>query len=175
MEADRAIPTRPDALVSSPDSESRTVADAWPTRMESPSTYRHLVLIDGDCGLCQAAMGFVVRADPQRIFGFAPLSSDLAAEVLQGRREAHRGWGTMYVAADRHTPQERLLARSDAVLFVVARLPWPWKLARVLRWLPRSARDAGYDLLAANRHRFGTAGRACGLADHSGRDRIVLR
>ncbi len=175
MEADGAIPGCPDAPESSPGGGSRTIPETRQTRMDAPSTYRHLVLIDGDCGLCQAAMDFVVRADPQRAFGFAPLASDLAVEVLRDRRKAHGGWGTMYVAADRGTPRERLLERSDAVLFVAGRLQWPWKLARVLRWLPRRLRDAFYDRLAANRHRFGAAAGTCRLPDRSGRDRIVWR
>lgn len=175
MEADGANPGCPEAPESSPGSRSRTLTDARQTRMDAPSTYRHLVLIDGDCGLCQAAMHFVVRADPQRAFGFAPLASDLAAEVLRDRRKADGGWGTMYVAADRGTPRERLLARSDAVLFVAGRLQWPWKVARVLRWLPRRLRDACYDWLAANRHRFGAGTGTCGLPDRSGRDRISWR
>ncbi len=135
--------------------------------------FSHLILFDGDCGLCLAGMEFVVRADPEATFAFAPLDGDVARRVLATRAGGDQRSATMYVAAHWGSGRETLLDRSEAVLFVASRLGWPWSMARFLRWLPRRARDGAYDLIAANRHRFGQSGAHCGLASRSAVKRLV--
>ncbi|MBA2527222.1 MAG: DUF393 domain-containing protein, partial [Pyrinomonadaceae bacterium] len=49
--------------------------------------------------------------------------------------------------------RQRLLARSDAILHVLSRLGGGWGLLRIGRMLPKSLRDALYNLVARNRYR----------------------
>jgi predicted DCC family thiol-disulfide oxidoreductase YuxK len=44
-----------------------------------------------------------------------------------------------------------LAYRSEAILRVWARLPWPWRALAALRGVPRPLRDALYDRVAARR------------------------
>lgn len=53
---------------------------------------------------------------------------------------------------------DRVLVRSDAVLFIAGALRRPWRWARVGRFLPRFLRDAAYRVVAKSRYRlFGKA------------------
>jgi predicted DCC family thiol-disulfide oxidoreductase YuxK len=52
-------------------------------------------------------------------------------------------------------PAERVLARSEAVLALLAELPRPWPaVAAALGWIPRPLRDLGYRLIARWRYRI---------------------
>ena len=56
--------------------------------------------------------------------------------------------------------------KSDAALHLLRYLRRPWPLLRVLRFVPRPARDAVYDVIARHRYRwFGRAEYACALSD----------
>ncbi len=46
-----------------------------------------------------------------------------------------------------------MFKRSDAALFVVGELGWPWKVMRAMRVAPQGLRDHVYDLVARIRYR----------------------
>ena len=71
-------------------------------------------------------------------------------------------------------PGERLTARSDAVIAVLRKLGGFWAVvAFLLRALPKSLRDWGYDLIARSRYRiFGKHDR-CVLPEEKYRDRFL--
>ena len=50
--------------------------------------------------------------------------------------------------------QDEILLRSEAALFVLSRLRFPYSLCALLRVVPRFLRDYVYDLVARNRLRF---------------------
>jgi predicted DCC family thiol-disulfide oxidoreductase YuxK len=132
--------------------------------MEPPA--RHLLLYDGDCGLCDRSVRFVAERDPGGLFAFAPLASDRARAVL-ARHDVppDEPARTFFVAADAETRRERLLSRSDAAVFVGRTLGAGVGLgARVLRVLPRRLRDAAYDFVARHRHRFFPRPASCAVA-----------
>lgn len=138
---------------------------------------RALILFDGTCGLCSGAVHFLAKRDRAGRFRCAPLGSETA------RCECRRlgvdlpapGPDTIVVAAG-----SEVWIRSDAVIEIARRLPWPWRAAVMARAVPRSLRDAAYRWVARHRKRwFGTtdacalpqaafqaaaaAGRACGV------------
>jgi predicted DCC family thiol-disulfide oxidoreductase YuxK len=113
---------------------------------------RDLLLYDGVCVACNWFTRFVVARDGARRFRFAPLQSDVARAVLARHGREARDLDTVYVVADEGTPGERVLAKSDAGLHVLARLGWPWRASALLRLLPARLRDRLYD--AAIRHRY---------------------
>jgi predicted DCC family thiol-disulfide oxidoreductase YuxK len=53
---------------------------------------------------------------------------------------------------DYRQPEESLLARSDAVLYMLRELGGFWKMAGVVRVLPKVFRDAVYKIVARNRY-----------------------
>lgn len=51
----------------------------------------HLVFYDGECGLCDHVVQFLLWADRKGVFVFAPLQGETAREVLKGLPEESRG------------------------------------------------------------------------------------
>jgi predicted DCC family thiol-disulfide oxidoreductase YuxK len=48
----------------------------------------------------------------------------------------------------------RILRDSDAVLAVIDGLGWPWRIAAIVKYVPKTWRDRAYLLLARNRYRI---------------------
>jgi len=112
-----------------------------------------VILYDGVCGLCNRLVQFVLKQDKQDRFRFASLQSDLANKLLQRHDRDPHDLDTVYVVVDYTQPTERLLARSDAILFLLKELGGIWKLATAGKALPRTIRDGVYKLVARNRYR----------------------
>lgn len=114
----------------------------------------HLLLFDGVCGLCDRLVQFVLRHDRVDRFRFAALQSPLAGNLLRGYDRDATDLDTVYVIADYGEPAAKLLSKGRAVLFVLAQLGGLWRLASVLRVLPRPLLDFGYDQIARRRYRW---------------------
>ncbi len=112
-----------------------------------------LVLYDGVCGLCNGLNQFLLKRDPNDHFRFASLQSEFSASLLKRYDISAVDLDTIYVVAGYGQPRQRLLARSDAILHVLSRLGGGWGLLRIGRMLPKSLRDALYNLVARNRYR----------------------
>jgi predicted DCC family thiol-disulfide oxidoreductase YuxK len=106
---------------------------------------------------------FILKHDRGGLFRFASLQSPFATRVLMRHGVNPDKLDTVYVViesdsaiqltADSRSVEE-LLARSDAVLYVLDHVGGLWRLAgRLIRLLPRGLRDRGYRAVAANRYR----------------------
>jgi predicted DCC family thiol-disulfide oxidoreductase YuxK len=122
--------------------------------MNLPETESNpIVLYDGVCGLCNRLTQFILKYDTHDRFLFAPLQSEFAAELLKRHGADSKDVDTVYVVVDYQRPGERLLTRSDAILYIGTQLGGIWSLAKAGRPLPRVLRDAMYKLVARNRYR----------------------
>jgi predicted DCC family thiol-disulfide oxidoreductase YuxK len=103
------------------------------------------VVFDGYCTLCNRTVTFLRRhARPGALEYVANPDADQTTVVV--------------------IDEGREYTKSDGVLALLGHLRQPWPLLRVLRFVPRSLRDAVYDLVAANRYRwFGRSEYACAL------------
>src|SRR5271166_5435150 len=111
-----------------------------------------ILLYDGVCGLCNRFIVFILRRDRDAIFRFAWLQGALGAGILARNGANPSELDTVYVVLDPELPEERLLSRSNAVLFVLKQLGGFWRTAAfVVRLLPRFVRDWGYNLVARRR------------------------
>ena len=123
----------------------------------------HLILYDGVCGFCGQAVEAVQRLDRARQFRYEPLQNEAAERELARHGLDAGGFETAFVIAFPGTPRESVLDRSSAVLFVAARLGWPWKAAALLWAVPKPLRDWCYDRFAQNRFGFGGGADSCQL------------
>jgi len=119
----------------------------------APLQTNPIILYDGVCGLCNRLVRFLLKRDIHDRIRFASLQSEFAAKVLRRHGAAPDDLDTVYVIENYETPDERLLARSDAILNVVRELGGFWKIAGWGKILPRSIRDNLYKLVARNRYR----------------------
>lgn len=132
-----------------------------------------IFLYDGVCGLCNWMVQFILRHDPKETFRFAPLQSVFARNVLDGHGANAASLDTVYIVLN-GGENESLLARSDAVMFVLRELGGLWRLASwFLRCLPRGIRDWLYSLVARNRYRLFGRYEACPVADERDRARFL--
>ncbi len=129
--------------------------------MAEPETL--VLFFDGDCALCHGLVRFLAARDAAGVIHYAPLESEAARQRI-GPVE-----GNTVVVLARGKPWRE----SDALLELARRLPWPWRWATVLRWLPRAWRDACYRLVARNRYRFGRREASCLLATPELRRRML--
>jgi len=120
----------------------------------SAATSSHLLLYDGVCGLCNRLVQFVLRHDRKDRFRFAALQSSLAANLLRGYGRDAGDLDTVYVIARYGQSSATLLSKARAVLFMLGQLGGIWRLAPLLRVLPRPLLDFGYDQIAGRRYRW---------------------
>jgi predicted DCC family thiol-disulfide oxidoreductase YuxK len=112
-----------------------------------------IVLYDGVCGLCNRLVQFLLKRDRRDRIRFAPLQSAFAGPPLRQRGFDPLDLDTVYVIMDHGQPTERVLARSDAILYVLRQLGGIWNIARLGSLLPRRVRDGIYQVVARNRYR----------------------
>jgi predicted DCC family thiol-disulfide oxidoreductase YuxK len=138
-----------------------------------------IILYDGVCGLCNRLNQFVLRRDGEGIFRFASLQSPLAARILARHGASPQDLDTVYVVLNHDLtkqaqPDEGLLPRSDAVLFVLKRLGGIWKvLGFFVQLLPRFLRDWGYRVVARNRYRVFGRFETCTLPSARDRSKFI--
>ena len=114
-----------------------------------------VLLYDGVCGLCNRLVRFILRHDRTGVFRFASLQSPLAARILARHGQDHADLDTVYLVLNYEEAGEAILARSDAIYFVLRKLGGVWRAAAfALRLVPRPVRDWLYSLIARNRNRI---------------------
>jgi len=136
---------------------------------------KHPVLLyDGVCGLCNRLVQFVLRHDRGGVCRFASLQSRLADEILARHGADAADLDTVYAVLNCDAPGESLLARSDAVLFVLAGLGGRWRVAGFFfKLLPRVVRDFVYNFVARRRYRVFGRSEVCVLPAPENRDRFL--
>lgn len=113
--------------------ESEAIKGAW-------------VLYDGDCGFCAGWVRFVLKHDPAEYFFFGSLQG-FGAKILRDHGEPSSALDTLVLYEG-----GRFFRKSDAVVRIMSRLSWPWRVGRLLGWCPPGIRDCAYDLVARMRH-----------------------
>lgn len=108
-----------------------------------------VILFDGVCNLCHAAVAWILEHDTKQEFRFASLQSAAARDVLAAAGPVGDLPDSVVLVDERgvHT-------RSDAALGVARRLGFPWSLLMLAAPLPRFLRDAVYAWVARNRYRW---------------------
>jgi predicted DCC family thiol-disulfide oxidoreductase YuxK len=132
-----------------------------------------LILYDGVCGLCHRLNRLVLARDRAGRFRFAALQGGVAGEILSRHGRDARDLDTLYLVLGHGQPDERLLRKSDAALWILRELGGPWRAVAPLRLLPAWLRDLGYDLVARTRYRLFGRYAACPLPDPRHRDRFL--
>ncbi len=108
-----------------------------------------IVLFDGVCNLCTGFVQFLIPRDPEGVFHFASLQSDVGDRLLEDHGLASDELDSIVLIEG-----DDVYVKSSAVIRIGAILGGVYTLARPLQYLPRRLRDWGYDVVAANRYRL---------------------
>lgn len=119
---------------------------------------RPIVIFDGDCGLCNGFVAWLIRHDPQARFLIAGSAGEVGRAALQAMGLAPQVASSTLVVATADGPR----LRTDAVAAVLGELGWPWRGGRVILAVPRALRDRVYDAIAKWRPRRPAEDPACG-------------
>jgi predicted DCC family thiol-disulfide oxidoreductase YuxK len=132
--------------------------------------WRYLVLYDGECGLCDRSIQWLLRHDRKGLLRFAPLQGATARPFVEGPLDELAT--VLYVERDAEG-QPRVWERSAAAFRILWRLGGGWRVVAWLRVLPRALTDAVYRFVARRRRRwFGTVD-ACRAPDAAARARFL--
>ena len=133
-----------------------------------------VLLYDGECGLCQSAVRWMLRHDPEGRLLYAPLQQPLASEVFAGHALDARQTNSAVLVSHFGQPTECVAIRSDAILGCLRVLGggWAW-LAAIARLVPRALRNGVYNWLARNRHRLFAQDELCTLRTADERARFL--
>ncbi|HUS09509.1 MAG TPA: thiol-disulfide oxidoreductase DCC family protein [Pyrinomonadaceae bacterium] len=132
-----------------------------------------VVLYDGVCGLCNHLVQFLLKRDTNDRFRFASLQSDFAQTLMTNHGVDPHDLDTVYVVRDHGQANETLLARSDAILYMLQQLGGVWKLTAVGRVLPKVFRDLVYKMVARNRYRVFGKYESCMLPEPKHRAKFL--
>lgn len=127
-----------------------------------------LVLYDGQCALCNAAVKFLLRADKNEKLLFAPLDSEIGKWI-----RAMEAFPFSAPDSVVFYDQGKIYWYSDALIAVLAYLPRPYRWGQIIRYIPRFLRDGLYRLVARMRKRFFVQPSACPLMPPAYRKRFI--
>ena len=115
------------------------------------SERREYIFYDGHCGLCHRASRFVLSEDLSgKAFTFAPLQGVTCAAAIAPEERS-----VLPDSVVVRTETGQVLARSEALIYILERLGGLWRvLAAGLSLVPSGMRNAVYDFIARNRHHF---------------------
>lgn len=118
-----------------------------------------IVVFDGECGLCNGFVAWLVRHDREGRFLLAGSAGEVGREAIRrAGLPADIGASTIV-----YVEGAVVRTRSDAVLAIMRGLPPPWSAVGVARLVPRSWRDRIYGAVASRRARVSAEDPACGV------------
>ena len=115
--------------------------------LNEPMNNPHIVIFDGVCNFCNGAVHFIINRDPESVFAFTPIQSELAKELTQRFNVLDVGMDTLVLIKE-----GKCYVLSDAALEIAKELKGPWRFCYAFKVVPRPIRDAVYKLFARNRY-----------------------
>ena len=113
---------------------------------------KHLVIYDGECGLCSRLVRWLIKHDTHELFLFTPLQGKTAVAILPRLPEDWGRGDTLILIENYLSSKERESARGEAVLRLLWLLGGGWKFfARIGGLLPSGWIDSAYKGIASRR------------------------
>ncbi len=129
---------------------------------------KNVIFFDGECGLCNGFVDFVMKIDKRNTFSFSPLQSDYAKSHLP--KEFVTDLKTVIVQTDDQKTHKKALA----VFSVFQKIGGVWGILSYLRFLPLAFLNVSYDLVASNRYRLFGKKETCRIPTLEERNRFIL-
>lgn len=107
----------------------------------------NILFFDGVCNLCNGAVQFLIKRDPEEKIKFATLQSDFGQSFLKKFDLAKEDFDSVILIQG-----DRYFLKSTAALKVIRKLGGVWKHLYYFIYIPRFLRDFIYDLIAKSRY-----------------------
>ena len=95
-------------------------------------TAKPIILFDGICNLCNAAVQFIIKHDPKKNFLFTSLQSEAGQQLLKQYKLPSENFNSFLLLQD-----DTIFSKSTAALKVASQLKSAWKLLQLAngsRW-----------------------------------------
>jgi predicted DCC family thiol-disulfide oxidoreductase YuxK len=127
-----------------------------------------VILFDGVCNLCNAAVRFVIKRDKRNRFLFASLQSSFGQQQLSKERLNSVELQTIVLLKE-----NKVFLQSDAALEIARHLSGIWPAFYLLKIFPRFIRDAVYNFISRNRYNFFGKTESCMIPDPKLRAKFI--
>lgn len=128
---------------------------------------KHIIFFDGDCGICNFWVQWILKRDTKDQFLFASLQSDFGQKFLSERGLETKELNTIYL----WKPNQFYLIKSRAILQIINLLGGIYKLSGIGKILPTSLSDQIYDIISRNRMKLST--QKCFLPDQHQKAKFI--
>lgn len=115
--------------------------------MQEEFTNKYVVFFDGDCGVCNFWVQWILERDSKDQFMFASLQSEFGQKFLSERGLDTKVFNTMYL----WKPNSYYLIKSKAVLEIARLLGGVYQLSVIGKIIPSFLSDKLYDVVSKNR------------------------
>ncbi|WP_294211200.1 thiol-disulfide oxidoreductase DCC family protein [uncultured Chryseobacterium sp.] len=115
--------------------------------MQEEFTNKYVVFFDGDCGVCNFWVQWILERDTKDQFMFASLQSEFGQKFLSERGLDTKVFNTMYL----WKPNSYYLIKSKAVLEIARLLGGVYQLSVIGKIIPSFLSDKLYDVVSKNR------------------------
>jgi predicted DCC family thiol-disulfide oxidoreductase YuxK len=135
--------------------------------MEEQFKNRNIVFFDGECGVCNFWMQWILERDLKDRFLFSSLQSDFGQRFLRERGLDTKQFNTLYLLKT----DGNYLIKSKAVLEIASLLGGVYSFFKVGELLPKSISDRLYDMVSRNRMKL--SAQKCFLPDPHQKKKII--
>jgi predicted DCC family thiol-disulfide oxidoreductase YuxK len=129
---------------------------------------RYIVIFDGVCNFCNGAVNFIIKRDPEGLFVFTPMQSDLAHELMVKHKIDNVGIDTFLLVKN-----EQCFVFSNAALEISKDLTGFWHIFNIFKFVPKVMRDYCYKMFARNRYALFGRQHKCMVPAQEVRSRFV--
>ena len=109
----------------------------------------YVILFDGVCNLCNAAVNWVIDHDSRNVIKFASLQSEYGQQMVKQHHLTNEYMNTIYLVEG-----DKVYSRSTAVLRTLKHLTGIYSLGYGFIIVPRFIRNFFYNLVARNRYKW---------------------
>jgi len=129
---------------------------------------RYIVIFDGVCNFCNGAVNFIIKRDPEGLFAFTPMQSELAKELMLRYAINNVSVDTIVLIKN-----DQCFVFSSAALEIAKDLTGYWYMFNVFKVIPSFVRDLIYKLFARNRYRLFGRQDTCIVPNEDVRSRFI--
>ena len=108
-----------------------------------------IIFYDGDCGLCNRSVGYVLKNEKHSEVHFAAIQSQFTMDLF-----SKRGWEKPDLSTVYYLEEDKLYTKSSAALNICRNLKFPQISLYGFIIVPRFIRDYFYDRIADRRKRI---------------------
>lgn len=128
---------------------------------------KHIVFFDGECGVCNFWVQWILERDQKDQFMFASLQSDFGQNFLSERGLETKQFNTLYL----WKPHQYYLIKSKAVLKIANLLGGIYNLSVIGKLIPTFISDKIYNKISENRMKL--SAQKCFLPDQHQKKKFI--